>query len=83
MSGGGSAVLPGKKIGTLLTLPDKMLHAVLYEDVRLSEIYCSFTKAIDDIDLALEISEEPCPRAYITKGDALYHLGDFEHALGK
>ena len=42
----------------------------------------STTKAIDDIDLALEISEEPCPRAYITKGDALYHLGDFEHALG-
>ena len=40
------------------------------------------SQAIDDIDLALEISEEPCPRAYITKGDALYHLGDFEHALG-
>ena len=39
-------------------------------------------QAIEDIDLALEISEEPCPRAYITKGDALYHLGDFEHALG-
>ena len=42
----------------------------------------NFWQAIDDIDLALEISEQPCPRAYIIKGDALYHLGDFEHALG-
>ena len=35
--------------------------------------------ALEDINTVLEVT--PCSRAYLIKGDALYHLGDFEHAL--
>ena len=33
------------------------------------------------VDIDAVISVYPCSRAFLVKGDALYHLGDFEHAL--
>ena len=38
-----------------------------------------FHAALSDIDIVLQSA--PCSRAYLVKGDTLYHLGDFEHAL--
>ena len=40
-----------------------------------------FHEALNDIDFVLTVAA--CPKAFLVKGDALYHLGDFEHALGK
>ena len=38
-----------------------------------------FKAGLVDIDSVIAVY--PCARAYLIKGDALYHLGDFEHAL--
>ncbi|TRY79374.1 hypothetical protein TCAL_09828, partial [Tigriopus californicus] len=38
-----------------------------------------FERGIQDVDVVIQF--DPSSRAYLVKGDALYHLGDFEHAL--
>lgn len=38
-----------------------------------------FERGIKDVDVVIQF--DPSSRAYLVKGDALYHLGDFEHAL--
>ena len=38
-----------------------------------------FRRGLADVNVVLMY--DPCSRAYLVKGDALYHLGEFEHAL--